>query len=470
MKEIDRHKRINRTTGLVLILFLILFSVDSQADLRDIVLRFQPSIAIQEEYTSNVNLTQKDKKSDTITTIYPSIRFSNQPRSPVTGEFKPASMAEAETPGTYGIDLNYRLGLIYYSKYTDNNYIGHYGTLNGWYTFLPRLTFRLSEYLNRSEEPREPEYPGVSPVFISGTFVDLTDLNLQGTQRRRFVYLRNVVTPSLEYKLVRDGLVSLTYRNNIYRPEDPAAQKSEENYISPRITYWFDIRNGVSLEYGLTFGNFELSPDLTEQVARGRYTYRFNPRTSIFGEYAFDTVNFEKPGVDYYVQTPSLGIEYAFSPTLRGTVQFGWFWQSPREGSGQNSPFYNVVLSQRGQKVTYGLLFQGGYRQDLFNSSNQGFTLYHRAVGSVSYRIIEEITANLSGSYEKDKYGIGLSGPLLGVSQRENIWNVSGGLGYQMLRWLNLSLSLTYRADDSNVPNRDYNEVRGMIRAEATYK
>ena len=68
MKEIDRHKRINRTTGLVLILFLILFSVDSQADLRDIVLRFQPSIAIQEEYTSNVNLTQKDKKSDTITT------------------------------------------------------------------------------------------------------------------------------------------------------------------------------------------------------------------------------------------------------------------------------------------------------------------------------------------------------------------------------------------------------------------
>ena len=107
--------------------------------------------------------------------------------------------------------------------------------------------------------------------------------------------------------MVRDGLVSLTYRNNIYRPEDPAAQKSEENYISPRITYWFDIRNGVSLEYGLTFGNFELSPDLTEQVARGRYTYRFNPRTSIFGEYAFDTVNFEKPGVDYYVQTPSLG-------------------------------------------------------------------------------------------------------------------------------------------------------------------
>ena len=42
--------------------------------------------------------------------------------------------------------------------------------------------------------------------------------------------------------------------------------------------------------------------------------------------------------------------------------------------------------------------------------------------------------------------------------------------GTKMLRWLNLSLSLTYRADDSNVPNKDYNEFRGMIRAEAIYK
>ena len=179
MKEIDRHKRINRTTGLVLILFLILCSVDSQADLRDIVLRFQPAITIQEEYTSNVNLTQKDKKSDTITTIYPSIRFSNQPRSPVTGEFKPASMAEAETPGTYGIHLNYRLGLIYYSKYTDNNYAGHYGTLNGSY-LLPRLTFRLSEYLNRSEEPREPNIPACLLFSSPGHLSTSTDLNLQG--------------------------------------------------------------------------------------------------------------------------------------------------------------------------------------------------------------------------------------------------------------------------------------------------
>ena len=58
-----------------------------------------------------------------------------------------------------------------------------------------------------------------------------------------------------------------------------------ENYINPRLTYWFNIRNGVSFEYGLTLGNFQRSPDLVGHMATGRYTYRFNPRTSIFGEY-----------------------------------------------------------------------------------------------------------------------------------------------------------------------------------------
>ena len=109
------------TMGFALVLFLTLFSVDSQADLGEILLKFQPYITVQEEYTNNVDLTPKNKKSDYITSIYPSLRFSNQARSPLTGEFKPASVAETETPGTYGVDLYYRLGLVFYSRYTDNN-------------------------------------------------------------------------------------------------------------------------------------------------------------------------------------------------------------------------------------------------------------------------------------------------------------------------------------------------------------
>jgi hypothetical protein len=437
--------------------------IEGHADLKDILLRFQPYITAQEEYSDNIDLTPHNKKSDFITTIYPGIRFSTLPRSETTRELR----RPTETGGErFGLDLDYRLGLVFYGKETDNNYIGQNGTLNAWYTVAQKLTFRVSEYLIRSEEPREPEYPGVTPPYISGNFVDLY---LQGTQRQRFIYLRNVVTPSVEYALGRDSLVSLSYRNNIYQSQNPSAQDSQENFINPRLTYWFNIRHGIMLDYGLTFGNFQRSPDLTGNAIRGRYTYRFNPRTSLFGEYAFYLRHFESPGVNYNIQAPSLGIEHAFSPTLSASVQLGYFWQSPEKGSGENGPTYNVVLTQRGQRITYALLLQGGYREDFFTTDNQGFTLYHRAVGSIRYQIAERVATTLSGSYERTKSGISQSGSLLGVRQIENLWGANGSVSYQMLRWLNGMFSLSYRVDDSNISTRDYAEFRGLFQLTATY-
>lgn len=465
-EKMKKHKTKNFRALFVSILFIIGMPGIVRADLQDILLKFQPYITVQEEYSNNINLTHTQKKSDFITTIYPGIRFSTLGRSPTTGELRQFSGGGEEK---YGLLLDYRPGFVFYARETDNNYISQYGTLNAWYTVASKLTFKVGEYLNRSEEPLEPEYPGVSPTYISGTFVDLTTLYLPGNQRQRFIYLRNVVTPSIEYKLGRDSLISVNYLNNIYRSQNPSNEDSDENYINPKLIYWFNIRNGISLEYAFTLGSFERSPDLTGHMAGGRYTYRFNPRTSVFGEYYFSKRNFDPPGINYRVQTPSIGLEYAFSPTFTTKIQGGYFWQSPKVGSGQDGPNYNVLFSQRDVKTTYALLFQGGYREDFFTGEDQGFMLYHRAVGAVTYSLTDRITSGLSGSYEWTKSGFGKSGPLLPINRRDQIWSVSGNLGYQLLKWLNLSLALTYREDHSNIANNDYSEFRGMIKAEAKY-
>jgi len=298
-------------------LCIALFTPVAFADISDFLSKFHPYLTVQEEYTDNFYLTSSNRQEDWITTISPGIRFSSLP-------------ARVTTPGQilqppaepWGMDLDYRLGLVYHVKIEENDYVSHEGTLNTWYTMGRRITLRLRDYFIRSEEPREREFvPGALPEQF-----------LLGIQRERAIYIRNVLEPSIGYQFGSEDRFDLNYRNNIYQNQSPRFEDSREDYINPRLIYWFNIRNGVLLEYGLTFGDFERSADLVGHMARTRYTYRFNPRTSIFGEYIFLRRDFESPGIDYDVHNPSVGIEHAFTPALSGRAQFGYFWQDPERG------------------------------------------------------------------------------------------------------------------------------------------
>ena len=75
----------------------------------------------------------------------------------------------------------------------------------------------------------------------------------------------------------------LTYRNNYYNNEDPQYEDSQEHLLTPRLDFWFNIRHGISLEYGFDRGNFERAPDVDGHLGRARYTYRFAPRPRFSG-------------------------------------------------------------------------------------------------------------------------------------------------------------------------------------------
>ena len=73
-------------TGWFMALFLILIPLEAYADLRDFLLKFQPSITVEEEYNNNIFLTPKNKVDDFMTTIYPGLRFSTKERSEAIGQ------------------------------------------------------------------------------------------------------------------------------------------------------------------------------------------------------------------------------------------------------------------------------------------------------------------------------------------------------------------------------------------------
>jgi len=423
-----KARRIAWVSWAFLTLVFIGIPCSVHADINDILLKFHPYITVQEIYSNNILLTKTNKLNDFITVVSPGLRFSDL------------------KPGAYGIDLDFVAGYTYYAKHHDFSYFSPQGSLNAWYAMTPNLTFRVRDYLIRSDAAREQLYTAEATA----------DQFLLSTERGvHAIYLRNVVEPSVEYRFGRENLLSILYRNNIYHNQNALFEDSQENTISPRLNYWFNIRNGVTLEYILTFGHFETSPDLVGHGARARYTYRFNPKLSLFGEYFFVRENFKDPGVDYDVHNPGLGIEYKFSPTLTGTAQGGYYWQMPvHGGTTTRGPFFNLSLIQRAEKTTYTLLLQGGYTQDYFTAENLGFSKYYRAYGMINHRLTERMRVLATGSVERSMDNDG---------RKDWIWNVRGGASYLLFRWLGISLEGSYRQDRSNISGFGYEEYRAMV-------
>jgi hypothetical protein len=404
---------------------------------------FHPYISVQEEYNDNINLTPTDKKDDYITTINPGLRYTNM-------------------GVTSGVNLDYSLGVVLYGKNTDLNYISHNGSLEAKYLTKEHLNFYLRDSFIRSEDNREYEY---FTTTAENKFV-------LSTQTQRAVYWRNVVAPRVEYQFGREDRVGLNYINNIYRTDNTTSENSQENYINPFLDYWFDLQNGLHLEYGYDIGNFEKSADMTGHMAKARYTYRFRTQMSIFGEYAFTRREFDRssslspgflaPTSDYDIHNPSMGITYAFSPTFTALAQIGYFWYEPEIGSRIDGVNYLASITHRGDvRTIYVVSLQGGYTEDYFTSQNLGFNKYHRLTGSITHFLEKRLSVGLLGSIERVEF--------IQEDRNDWIWSVGGTVSYMPLKWLTLALEISHREDNSNVDIGDYTENRGLIRITATY-
>jgi hypothetical protein len=264
-----------------------------------------------------------------------------------------------------------------------------------------------------------------------------------------------VLEPSVEYQFGKEDRFSLTYRNNYYKNDDPQYQDSQENLLSPRLDFWFNIRHGISLEYAYDQGNFEQSPDVEGHLGRARYTYRFAPQTSIFGEYVFVHRDFEDPGTDYDVQNPSVGITHAFSPTTNGSLQVGYFWQNPQRGKALDGISVNANLSTSTQYTDFSVSLRGGFREDYYTALNLGGSQYYGAYGSIKHRLTQWFFVGLLGSVVQDEYPSG---------EKTLRWEARGNATYQPLRWLSFTLEALHREDDSNLEGSDIQENRAILR------
>jgi len=399
----------------------------------ELLSQFHPYINIKEEYSDNLNLTSANKKEDFMTTVQPGIKFSNMDKMS-------------------GVDFDYALGAVFYGKNSNLNYISHNASLNAKYMTAQRINFYLKESFIQSEDPREREYftTTADNKYVLSTTTD------------RAVYWRNVVAPTIEYQFGPENRLGVNYRNNIYRTESVGGQDSQEDYINPFFNYWFDKQNGISLEYGLTYGKFAIQPDLVGHMVKGRYTNRFSARSSAFAEYTYSKRTYAEPSTaGYDIHEPNVGMTFAFTPTLNASIQGGYYWQNPETGSGNSGYSFQGDLTGSDARTTYKLSLQGGYKEDLFTSENLGFTRYYRLTGSLNHQLAPRISIGCLGSLERAMYET--------TDRTDTIWGVTGTASYMPLKWLTLAMEVSHRENQSSVDTASYAENRVMLTMTATY-
>jgi uncharacterized protein (PEP-CTERM system associated) len=398
----------------------------------DLLSQFHPSLTVKGEYNDNINLTSANKKDDYITTVQPGLKYSNMDK-------------------VSGVDLDALLGFVFYGKNSNLNYLSANANLNVKYMTTEHINFYFKDSFTRSDSPREQEY-----------FTQTADNKyVLATQAQRAVYWRNVAAPTVEYQFGPENRVGVNYRNNIYQAESGTSQNSMENYINPFMSYWFDKRNGIYLEYGYTNGDFQTSPDLSGHRMNARYTNRFGVKASAFADYTYSIRNFTNAsGLDYDIHEPVVGVTYAFTPTFNGSVQVGYYLQRPKVGSGNDGLSFKGELVNLDPRTTYRLSVQGGYTEDYFTSQNLGFQRYYRLTGSLTHFLEKRLSVGCLGSVELSEYG---------VDNRDTIWGVTGTASYVPAKWLTLSLEVAHRDRQSNVSANAYTENRVMALATATY-
>jgi Putative beta-barrel porin 2 len=438
----DRTTNARRTgwvSWILLTLFFVGIPTFVHAQARNFLLKFHPYVTVEEEYTTNLFLDPNSTKiDDWVNTAIGGVRFSDT------------------KAGRYGLDLDVSGGYNSYAYHDQYNYWSALGRLHAWYAVTPKLTFRLNDYVIRSDQAREELYENE----VTGAADTLPGQSVLSTQNVHAIYVRNVVEASTEYRFGRENLASLLYRNNVYRNErENLYADSTEHSITPLLNYWFDVKNGITLEYTYTTGVIVGgqpgdSGDLKSDEVRVRYTRRVDPKLSFFGEYTYIHENLETPDVDYDVHNPSLGLEYKFSPTLTGSAQGGYWWQLEDDGNENSGPFFSLRLIQTAPKTRYALIFEGGYTRDYFTSENLGFVKYYRAYGMINHRLTPRMDVQAIGSVERPIYDDG---------QKDWIWEGRLRASYLLFRWLSVGLEGRYRQDHSNVSGESYVEYAGIF-------
>jgi len=411
--------------ALLAVVIAVLFFANSWAEWR-----FLPALDLEESYDSNIYLSSDNETSDFITRLSPELRLED--------------VSENRT-----FAASYIMRLYHFDRHDENNYIGHSADLS-WDQRLSRnLSWHIMNTYFRSEEPLEddPEYTGV--------------------RETRNMYTRNSVDTGFTYQFGRENRVTVSYLDTRLQNRDPDIE--DDVAYGPRLDleYWLNQRHGLLLGYSWSRIDYEHDPsDQMDETVVG-YQWRWSPHTTLHLDYGLVLFSSKAPaeeeGDDYNVQSIAAGFDHDFGPLWTLTGAFGYFFFNPKESESSDGPVYNITVGRSFARGSVTLSGEGGYRLDYSGADAEGFTEYRGVSLSSAFSMSPRTELYTSASYmyeQAEEEG----------RTREEFWDASLGMSYEISTWLTGVVELTQRERNSSDERNEYRDSLVILRLRGTYE
>jgi hypothetical protein len=422
MKSAFAVHRLWFVSGLVFLLLLLFPPQTSFAQYR---IELIPSVSVGELFDDNIYLDSTNEKSDYITEVSPGLNLK------VLSEHSRLELAYAPT-------------FVWYADEDENNTVRHLGNVTYGQELSQHWRLDLTERYLRSEEPLE------------------TTEEIEGVRTTRNTYERIIGSASLGYLFGPENVFTFGYRHSLLENDDVTLDDGMISRPFANVTYWFNVKNGLELDYEYTAASFSRDDALfagdgyNGNAAGIRYIHRFTPHTSGSIGYDYTTRDFDGLTEDYNIHEGVIGFEHAFSPDFSMSLEGGYFLVRNDYSDDQDGIVYNASLVKKFERGSIKIEGSGGWNEAYLEAERRGLTRYWMVGPSFEIQFSEPLFGYVGGYYRQDTRDI---------DDREwKSWRGNCGLRWEFLKWLSLSLDYTYSERDDTVDIEDYKVNRVMLK------
>ncbi len=294
----------------------------------------------------------------------------------------------------------------------DDDFIGQTGEFKGKYQLFDRLLLVLDDSLSLSRDPAQ------------------TDSLSNETDRNK--YIINRVTPGVFYEFLPRFKLGVRYRNTI------------ENYLT---------------------GNPEQYPNSTENRGLLDLVYNFSRTASLDLDYQHWSKDYTGTSTSAYTSDQLKLVFRKESKFYSWEAGFGYqnrrFDDPALQDAG--TPTYRVGITAKYPSSEAPRSYLSAFAESNFNNQgldNAYFKAYRFTV-EAGHTFLEKILAVLGGYYQISDYEF--------EDRKDNMYNISGSVGYSFIDWLTFSLAAGYERRTSDQAVQQYHNRYFIAKLQFAY-
>ena len=195
--------------------------------------------------------------------------------------------------------------------------------------------------------------------------------------------------------------------------------------------------------------------------------YQLFPKTSIFGEYNFGSIEYDvtTTNSDSDYNQGRLGLKGELTSKLTGIVKAGYkssdYDQAAKDDFEGITTYLNLIyeLWERSTVKLYGErgAVESSYRTNSYFAMNK--------IGlKLDYELSDKLFLTTGGSYGLNKYPDQTTEASLSAKRKDRIYNALIGLRYEMKEWVYISGEYEYKQRDSEFSTFDYEDNKVSVK------